>query len=96
MDISAKFGGLHIQKIHADYTKFLLYLQYTNAIINLQNLDKNLLFEIKSMTNSTANPSMKLNLLRDKSKNINGNFTIKIKDTTFYINGKYSQITVNQ
>jgi len=48
------------------------------------------------MPNSTVNPSMKLNILHDKSKNINGNFTIKTKDTTFYINGKYSQITVNQ
>ena len=96
VDISAKFGGLHIQKIHADYTKFLLYLQYTNAIINLQNLDKNLLFEIKSMPNSSVNPSMKLNVLHDKSKKINGNFIIKTKDTTFFVNGKYSQITVNQ
>jgi hypothetical protein len=48
------------------------------------------------MPNSTVNPSMKLNILHDKSKNINGNFTIKTKDIPFFINGKYSQITVNQ
>ncbi|MDP5092505.1 MAG: hypothetical protein NWQ17_04310 [Polaribacter sp.] len=96
VELSTKFGDVHIQKIHSDYAKFLLYLNYTNAIVNLQNLDKNLLFEIKSMTNSTTNPSMKLNVLRDKSKNINGNFTIKTKDSTFFINGKYSQVTVNQ
>ncbi len=96
VDISTKFGDLNIQKIHANYNNFLLYLNYTNAILNLQNLDKNLLFEIKSLSNSTTNPSMKLNVLHDKSKKINGNFIIKTKDTTFYINGKYSQVTVNQ
>jgi len=39
---------------------------------------------------------MKLNVLRDKSKNINGNFTIKTKDSTFFINGKCSQVIINQ
>lgn len=39
---------------------------------------------------------MKLNILHDKSKKINGNFIIKTKDIPFFINGKCSQVIINQ
>lgn len=96
VDISTKFGEIVIQKVHSDFNKLYIDLNYTNALIQLQNLDKNLIFQIQSMNNLQNNPSMKLNILNEKSKKINGNFTIQTKDSSFIINGKYSQITVNQ
>ena len=94
--MSSKFGELLISNITSNYQSFKLNLDYTESKLNLSKIsnlvynigDKSPLFPEKS--------SIKSNISDLKSKDINGNFTIKTKDNNFLIQGKYSQLTIKE
>lgn len=96
VDLSSKFGELLISNITSNYQSFKLNLDYTESKLNLSKIsnlvynigDKSPLFPEKS--------SIKSNISDLKSKDINGNFTIKTKDNNFLIQGKYSQLTIKE
>ena len=96
VDLSSKFGELLISNITTNYQSFKLNLDYTESKLNLSKIsnlvynigDKSPLFPEKS--------SIKSNISELKSKDINGNFTIKTKDNNFLIQGKYSQLTIKE
>lgn len=96
VDLISKFGEITIYKIHPDFKKFSLNLNAATAILNNMDMNNKFLFEINATDNYKSNPAIKLNVSNQKSKEIKGNFTIKTKDSTFFVNGKYSQITLNQ
>lgn len=96
-DISNKFGELEIVDISANYKNFNLLLDYTNTVINLSNISKKMSYDIGGKSSLFPNKaSIKLNMSDLKKKNINGNFTIKTKDNSFIIKGKYSQLSIKE
>lgn len=95
--IDTKFGELILRKIHPDFEKFSLLLNYANAQLYLNNLNQKLFYDANSNTSYfTYNSAKKMNLLKENTKDLNGNFTIKTTNNAFIVNGKYSQITINQ
>lgn len=95
--IDTKFGELIIHKIHTDFEKFSLRLNYANAILHLNDFNQKLFYDSNSNASYfTYNSLKKMNLLKENSKEFNGSFIIETTDKKLLVNGKYSQITVNQ
>lgn len=97
VDLKNKFGELSILNITPNYQSFKLFLDYTDAQINVSNISKNLLYTIGDKSRQFPNKaSMSFNIFDATSKDINGNFRIKTKDNSFFIQGKYSQLSIKK
>jgi hypothetical protein len=97
VDLQNRFGELTIKKIIPNYQSFNLLLDYTDAAINLTGISKNLVYDIGVKSPKLSDKaSIKFNVLDVKLKDINGNFTVKTKDDSFLIQGKYSQLSIKK
>jgi hypothetical protein len=91
--LSNKFGKITVSNIIPNYQSFNLLLDYTDAIINAASIPKGLVFNSSDSSSffPTTSPS-KFKVMDLNSKNLDGNFIIKNKEDSFFIQGKYSHI----
>lgn len=97
VDLSNKFGELKIISINPNYKSFKLLMDSSEAVIDASNITTNLVYNVGDKSPDFVNKaSAKFNLLNMKTKDLNGNFSIKTKDNSFLIQGKYSQLTIKK
>ena len=97
VDVTNKFGELTINNIDKNYKTFNLLLNYSDANINLANINEKISFDIGDKSQKSLNkPSISFNLDQSKTKDINGNFFIMTKNKSFLIEGKYSHIVIKE
>ena len=83
VEVHNKFGELKINKINSNHNNLKVFLNYSNASVNLIGQEQ--AFNIKSD---------KINSLKEGSVEYNGNFVLISKDKKIEIDGKYSQLKV--
>lgn len=95
VNVSMNFGQLDVGNITKDFQKLKIYLNYTNAVINLDALQSDIVY------NTSYNPSygnhktaMKYTLGKEGNRKLNGNFTIHTPDKMLQVKGKYAQLTM--
>ncbi|TDQ27918.1 hypothetical protein [Tenacibaculum caenipelagi] len=81
VEVNNEFGNLTITKVHSNHNNLKVFLNYSEAGVNLVGANK--VFTIESD---------RIKKLKDGSVEYNGDFTLISKDKKIEIDGKYSQL----
>lgn len=88
VDVHSKFGELTISSVISNYKRFSLYLDYTEATLNLSNLESKLNF-ITTIMSSQKDVSN-----NRKSTTFKGSINGEDKNKTIKIEGENSELTI--
>lgn len=96
VEVINKYGELTILEVSPNYNTLKVFLNSSNADINLSNVRDELIYTIESSTPlHTKNAAMKFSV-NDKTKKINGNFKLTTNNNNLEIKGKYTQLAVHE
>jgi len=86
VEVTNKFGNLTITKVHPNPNSLKVFLNYSDATVNISELNGELDFKVSNETRNSKNGNMKYN----------GDFTLTSKDKKIVIDGKYSQLELKK
>ncbi|CAM1341532.1 hypothetical protein [Tenacibaculum aestuarii] len=86
VEVTNKFGNLTIAKVHPNPNSFKVFLNYSDATVNLSELKDKLDFKVSNEIRNSKNGSVEYN----------GDFTLTSKDKKIVIDGKYSQLELKK
>lgn len=86
VEVTNKFGNLTITKVHPNPNSFKVFLNYSDATVNLSELKGKLDFKVSNEIRNSKNGSVEYN----------GDFTLTSKDKKIVIDGKYSQLELKK
>ena len=86
VEVTNKFGNLTIVKVHPNPNSFKVFLNYSDATVNLLELKGKLDFKVSNEIRNSKNGSVEYN----------GDFILTSKDKKIVIDGKYSQLELKK